>query len=177
MIISNWQVRGGKYCCLIVLDRDGTLIFDSGYVHKVEELEFIPGVLEALKMAQNHNALIYIVTNQGGIGLEKFDLSDYLIFNKALIDELLANSINIDCVIACPHHQKSAMGVYRECECRKPKSDMLKCAITLSGIERKKVAVFGDSERDLQMAKDLGVTSFLVHNNLKDQIQAWIDSH
>ena len=177
MIISNWKPSNKDICCLIVLDRDGTLIHDAGYVHKVEELEFIPGVIEAMQLAQNHKALIYIVTNQGGIGLEKFNLDQYLIFNEAFIEKLESENISIDCVIACPHHQNSNKRIFRDCECRKPKSEMLKLAMKLSGVNQEKVAVFGDSERDLIMAKNLEVASFSVKNNLRDQIQTWIENH
>jgi len=51
----------------VILDRDGTLIFDSGYVYRVEDFKLLPGVIEGLKSLSKQFIFI-IITNQSGIG-------------------------------------------------------------------------------------------------------------
>lgn len=51
----------------IFLDRDGTLIEDSGYAYRIKDLKIYPGVFEGLKLLQK-DYLFFIITNQPGIG-------------------------------------------------------------------------------------------------------------
>lgn len=51
----------------VFIDRDGTINFERSYVHKVEDFEFIPGALEALKLLTRNGIKIYLITNQAGI--------------------------------------------------------------------------------------------------------------
>lgn len=59
----------------VFLDRDGTINKDFGYVHEKEQLEFIPGALDALKKFQQHEFKLIIITNQSGIGRGYFPCS------------------------------------------------------------------------------------------------------
>ncbi len=68
----------------IFLDRDGTINVDHGYVYKVEKLELLPGVLEALKIFKEAGFIFIVITNQSGIGRGYYTLEDANIFNKAL---------------------------------------------------------------------------------------------
>ena len=52
----------------IFLDRDGTINVDKKYLHKIEDFEFLPGVLDGMKMLQNAGYLLIVITNQSGIG-------------------------------------------------------------------------------------------------------------
>ena len=50
------------------LDRDGVINVDHGYVHKVDEFEWVPGVLEAARALKDAGYVLVVVTNQFGIG-------------------------------------------------------------------------------------------------------------
>ncbi len=63
----------------LFLDRDGTLIVDHEFVHKIEDLEFFPGVIEALCSLPQSTKLI-IITNQAGIGRGIFTEQQYFSF-------------------------------------------------------------------------------------------------
>ncbi len=54
----------------IFLDRDGTIIIDKGYLYKISDLEFIPGSIEALKMLNDADFKLFIISNQSGIARE-----------------------------------------------------------------------------------------------------------
>ena len=52
----------------IFLDRDGTLIIETGYLHEPEKVELIPGAGEAIRKLAKGGFELFIATNQAGIG-------------------------------------------------------------------------------------------------------------
>ncbi|MHA1461009.1 MAG: HAD-IIIA family hydrolase, partial [Promethearchaeota archaeon] len=60
----------------IILDRDGTLIEDKDYAYKIEDFKLLPGAIEGLKLLQQ-DYLLFIVTNQSGIGRGYYSESDF----------------------------------------------------------------------------------------------------
>ena len=52
----------------IFLDRDGTLIVETDYLHEPEKVELIPGAGEAVQRLADGGFELFIVTNQAGIG-------------------------------------------------------------------------------------------------------------
>ena len=50
----------------VFLDRDGTINVDKHYLHKIEDFEFLPGAIEAIKSLKNAGYLIIVVSNQSG---------------------------------------------------------------------------------------------------------------
>jgi len=79
----------------IFLDRDGTLNVDQGYVHKIEDFELLPGVIEGLSLLKE-DYLFFIITNQPGIGKGLITWADFSIFLGRLITELQQNDIIIE---------------------------------------------------------------------------------
>ena len=53
----------------IFLDRDNTLVHDDGYIYEIEKFAWINGATAALKRFHEANIPVFIVTNQGGIGV------------------------------------------------------------------------------------------------------------
>ena len=51
----------------IFLDRDGTLNIDHGYVHEIDQFQFIDGSIDTLKKLKEMGYLLVLVTNQSGI--------------------------------------------------------------------------------------------------------------
>lgn len=103
----------------ILLDRDGTLNRDEGYVHKVEHFELLPGVIEGLQMLKE-NYLFFIITNQSGIGKGYYEFPDFWKFNNRLTDTLTEHGITIERTYVCPHKKEE------NCNCRKPKQKFIK---------------------------------------------------
>ena len=75
----------------IFFDRDDTLIHDSNYMYKIEQLNFIDGVFKTLKELQDRNYLLFIVTNQSGIGRGYFEEKDMHNFNN----HMFLDNVNI----------------------------------------------------------------------------------
>ena len=60
----------------VFLDRDGTLNKDTGYVHRKEDWQWLPGVPEALKRLRAVGYVLVVVSNQSGIARGFYDHED-----------------------------------------------------------------------------------------------------
>ena len=72
----------------LFLDRDGTLVDDPGFVHKVEDFKLLQGVIEGLKILSK-KFIFVIITNQSGIGRGVYTEKDMDKFNEKLVNELI----------------------------------------------------------------------------------------
>ena len=72
----------------LFLDRDGTIIEDTHYLHKPEEVRLIPGVAEALTIALKKKYSLFLFTNQSGIGRGYYTLADAIACNNEMIEQL-----------------------------------------------------------------------------------------
>lgn len=133
----------------IFLDRDGTINEDVGYLCSLENLKFIPRAFEALRLLQERYVL-FIVTNQPGVGKGAFSEADLLEFNRKIGDILLNEGIRIRKTYYCPHLKED------DCMCRKPSVHFLKQAEKEFGMDLKKSFVIGDHPHDMEMAKNAG---------------------
>ena len=139
----------------IILDRDGTLIQDPGYVHKIEDFKLIDKVIGALNLLRN-NFKFFIITNQSGIGRGFFTLKDFEKFNNYLIDILKKNDIIIKKTYICPHHPDE------KCQCRKPNTKFIKDIERKFNIDLKDSWVIGDHPHDVEMGKKAGCKTIYV---------------
>jgi D-glycero-D-manno-heptose 1,7-bisphosphate phosphatase len=55
------------------LDRDGVLNVDSGYIHQIEQLEWIVGAAEAVRLINEAGFYVFVVTNQSGVARGLYD--------------------------------------------------------------------------------------------------------
>jgi len=133
----------------IYLDRDGTLNFDPGYVHKLEDFKLLPGVIEGLQLLKE-DYLFFIITNQSGIGKGLYSWSDFTIFQGRLITELVDNGIQIEKTYVCPHTPED------NCECRKPKTFNLDKSVRDYKIDLKNSWVIGDHPSDVALGINAG---------------------
>ena len=124
------------------LDRDGTLVRDGGYVHRLEEYVLLPGVVPALRRLAAAGFELAIVTNQSGIGRGLYDEAAYLRFEAHLEADLARQGVTIAASFFCPHRPDEG------CACRKPAPGLFRSA-------------------EAALAADLGA-SFCIGNELRD---------
>ncbi len=147
----------------IFLDRDGTIIADKGFVHKKEDLELLPGVAQAIKMAKEAGFLVVVVTNQSGVARGFFSEKEVRDFNAHLKRTLAEQGAEIDAFYYCPHHPQAPLADYRlECNCRKPRPGMLLRAAQEMGINLSQSWMIGDSPRDVEAGKRAGCKTLLL---------------
>lgn len=136
----------------IILDRDGTLNVDPGYVHKVEDFELLPGVIEGLNLLKK-DYIFFIVSNQSGIGRGYYEEKDFWNFTNHLLSELQKQDIKIEKVFFCPHHPDV------NCDCRKPNTKFLDEILAEYDIDLKKSWMIGDHPSDVQFGVNAGINS------------------
>ena len=72
----------------LFLDRDGTLIVDKHYLHDPAGVELLPGVREGLGRARDLGYLLFLFSNQSGIGRGFYTMEDALRVN-ARMEEMI----------------------------------------------------------------------------------------
>ena len=58
------------------LDRDGVLNVDRGYAHKPEDIEMIPGAAAAVRLLNEADYYVFVVTNQSGVARGLYSEAD-----------------------------------------------------------------------------------------------------
>ena len=149
----------------LFLDRDGVInvrIID-GYVTKIEEFEFLPGVIEAFKIFKNKFNRIIVVTNQQGVGKGLMTEDDVKEVHDFMINEVENHDGKIDKVYFCPQ-LKSVPDNYR-----KPSPKMAYMAKEdFPEIDLSKSIMIGDMNSDVEFGKNAGMmTVFIGDNELK----------
>jgi D-glycero-D-manno-heptose 1,7-bisphosphate phosphatase len=82
----------------LFLDRDGIINIDHGYVSKIENFTFSEGIFELLELFIKKGYLLFIVTNQSGIGRGYYTLDDFTILNQWMLKTLKSKNIEIQSV-------------------------------------------------------------------------------
>ena len=136
---------------VIFLDRDGVINKEVGYLHKIEDFEFIDGVFKACLYFQSLNYQIIVITNQSGIGRGYYDEGDFHIVNNWMLEQFKNQGIKILNVFFCPHDPES------NCDCRKPKPGMFNQANDKYGIDMENSWLIGDKEADIASANAAGI--------------------
>lgn len=141
----------------VFLDRDGTVNRDTGYVKTPEELEVLPGAVEAIARLNRAGARVVLLTNQSGIG-RGFLTAEGLDAIHAKLRRLLeAGGARLDAVYYCPHHPDDG------CRCRKPQPGLVERAIAELSLDPSGIVyVVGDQRRDVELARGIGARSVLV---------------
>lgn len=137
----------------LFLDRDGTLNIEKNYVYKIEDFDFVDGIIELIKTYQQKGFLIFIITNQAGIARGFFTEQDYQHLTDWMINKLKSFDIQIAKVYHCPHHPD----VTGECKCRKPKPGMILQAINEFNINPSESVLIGDKKSDILAGQNAGV--------------------
>ncbi len=141
----------------LFLDRDGTVNIDHGYVHTREQFEFIDGVFDFCRRAQEKGYLIIIITNQSGIARGYYSEDDYKKLTDWMISEFAANGVTVTDVLHCPELSGPD---------RKPEPGLFLKARDKWHIDMASSVSIGDKPRDIEAASRAGVgTNILFDGN------------
>ena len=146
----------------VFFDRDGVLNREVGFAYRPEEIEWTPGVAEAIRLANEAGHLAFVVTNQSGIARGYFGEADLESLHRWMTDTLAAQGARIDGFAWCPHHPEGIVAAYTSvCDCRKPAPGMILRLIAEHDIDPARSILIGDRETDLQAAEAAGVRGLL----------------
>lgn len=80
----------------IFLDRDGTINVDHGYVHEIDNFEFIDGVIDAMRELKKMGFALVVVTNQSGIARGKFTEAQFETLTEWMDWSLADRDVDLD---------------------------------------------------------------------------------
>ena len=113
----------------VFTDRDGTLNPDFHYLSEPDRYEFLPGVVEGIRLLREHGFLVICVTNQSGVGRGYFTRERLEEIHARIRDRLKPHGTEIDAFYYCPHRPEDG------CRCRKPSTELFERAVAEWGID------------------------------------------
>lgn len=148
------------------LDRDGVINRDTGYLHRWEDFEFLPGVLGAMKRLHDAGHALVVVTNQSGIARGFYSEDDYQALTAQMRRAMEAAGAPPLAVYHCPHHPAGRVPAFAiDCDCRKPRPGLLLHAAQEHGLDLHSSFMVGDKLADVQAARAAGAgRAFLVRS-------------
>ena len=150
----------------LFLDRDGVINIDHGYVHKIEDFDFIPEIFDICHTAQKQGYKIFVVTNQGGIARGYYTVETFEKLTKWMEQEFLKQDIGITKTYFSPFHEQGIIPEFSKPSFdRKPNPGMLIKAADEFNIDLSESLLIGDSLTDIEAGRNAKLkTSFLIKN-------------
>lgn len=151
----------------IFLDRDGTVNRYVGFLTDIEQFELEDRAAEAIRLLNQSDYLVIIVTNQPVVARGEVTLDELNRIHQKM-ETLLGNKgAYLDGIFFCPHHPNSGFfGEVKElkirCSCRKPEPGMLFRAAEDYGIDLTDSWMIGDGEIDIEAGKAAGCRTVLL---------------
>ena len=141
----------------VFLDRDGILnkTYFQGKIpippSNLDEVEIIPGVIEAIKLFSENNFLPVVITNQPDIsrGVNTVEIVES-------INQKIGDLTGINHFYICPHDDQHM------CSCRKPKPGLIHLSASELTLELTGSIMVGDRWRDVAAGQALNLTSYFV---------------
>jgi len=147
----------------VFLDRDGTLNEDVGYPRRFEAIHVFPESFEAVRLLNQADFLVIVVTNQSGIGRGLLTEAELVSIHQKMASLFQERGARIDAFYYCPHWIESFDPRYRQvCSCRKPGVGMGEKAALDFQLDLNQCFMIGDKLDDILFGRRLGARSILV---------------
>jgi D-glycero-D-manno-heptose 1,7-bisphosphate phosphatase len=134
----------------VFLDRDGTLIRETGYLADPDGVELLPGVARALRNLVEAGYPLVVVSNQSGIGRGMFPASRVHAVMARLRERLREHGVELTSIRFCPHRPED------DCPCRKPRPGMLELAAEDLDLSLRDSVTIGDKLIDAATGRNAG---------------------
>lgn len=158
----------------ILLDRDGTIIVDHGYVGSVERVEFIDGAAEAIARFNRARIPVAVLSNQAGVARGLYGLDDVARVHQYIADQLELRGAHVDLFVYCPYHPAGVVPAFaRTSEDRKPGPGMAKAAQSKLNLDLTASWVVGDRAEDIGLAEAVGASAIYVGPGRMERDRVW----
>jgi len=143
----------------VILDRDGTVVIDRGYLDDPAGLEFLPGAAQGLRQLYERGHPLVVITNQSGVGRGRLTLERAEEINERLAAMVRDAGAELAGVYLCPHRPDEG------CACRKPGTQLLLQAARELGFAAADSVVIGDKATDIELGRRVGALTMLVSHD------------
>jgi histidinol-phosphate phosphatase family protein len=158
----------------ILLDRDGTIIVDHGYVGSVDRVEFIEGSAEAIASFNRAAIPVAVVTNQSGVARGLYGIDDVTRVHGYIAKRLAERGAHVDLFIYCPYHPDGTVQAFaRTSEDRKPGPGMARAAKAALNLDLSASWVVGDRPEDVGLAEAIGASAIYLGSSGFDRPGVW----
>ena len=149
----------------LILDRDGVVNEDSGYLHRIEDCRFVEGIFALTHAFARRRFAIVIVTNQSGIGRGLYGEADFARLMEWMRAEFERQGVSLAGIYHCPDAPDTPhLSTWRGQPLRKPGAGMfLKAADELS-LDLARSWTVGGEARDIQAARAAGVGALVLYD-------------
>jgi D-glycero-D-manno-heptose 1,7-bisphosphate phosphatase len=161
----------------VFLDRDGVITAEKSYITKKEDLELINQVPEAIKIFNEKDYKVIVVTNQSAIARGLCTEEEIIEINNYLTQLLNKHGAKIDKFYYCPHHPEMRWDIpefakkYRiKCDCRKPLPGMILKAQKDFNINLKESWMVGDMITDIIAGKSAKCKTIMIESKNNNKI-------
>ncbi len=146
----------------VFFDRDGVLNVDTGYLYRIEDFHWIDGAKEALTYLTEKDYLIFVVTNQSGVGRGYYTEADVKRLHLWMCREAKAAGAVITDVYYCPYIEGAKIRQYdKKSYWRKPEPGMILAAAQDYDFDLSRSYMIGDRPRDVECAENAGMRGYL----------------
>ncbi|NRD73686.1 D-glycero-beta-D-manno-heptose 1,7-bisphosphate 7-phosphatase [Shewanella sp. VB17] len=143
---------------VVFLDRDGVINIDHGYVHMIDDFEYVEGVFDACRSLKEMGFTLVVVTNQSGIARGMYTEEQFHTLTEWMDWNFIDQGVELDGIYFCPHHATKGVGEYKQdCDCRKPKPGMMISAAEFLQLDLSQSVMVGDKRDDMLAAKAAGI--------------------
>lgn len=158
----------------IFLDRDGTINRYVGFLRNVSQMELEPQAAEAIRLINESEYLAIVITNQPVIARGEVTFSELDQIHNRMYTLLGKEGAYVDGLYFCPHHSdKGFEGEVTElkfdCDCRKPKTGLIKKAVADFNIDLSDSWFVGDTNIDVQTGINAGTHTILLNSGDPDK--------
>jgi D,D-heptose 1,7-bisphosphate phosphatase len=158
----------------ILLDRDGTIIVDHGYVGSIDRVDFITGAADAIAGFNRAGVPVAVVTNQAGVARGFFGIDDVARVHEYIAERLAEDEAHVDLFAFCPYHPAGVVDAFtRTSEDRKPRPGMAKAAQAALNLDLTASWVVGDRHEDIGLAEEIGASAVYVGSGRCDRPGVW----
>ena len=142
----------------LFLDRDGVVVEEVKYLHRVADLRLLPGAADLVKRAREAGLAVVLVSNQSGIDRGLYGWDDYDAVEAEIDRRLAAAGARVDARAACGFHPDFTPG-WDESHAywRKPGPGMLDLAADRLGLDLGRSWLVGDMATDARAARAAGL--------------------
>lgn len=144
---------------ILFLDRDGTLILDRDYLNDPQQVEYLPGVFQGLRLLRDAGFHFLIVTNQSGLARRRVDYDQMLAIHHRIRFDLAREGIDLGSVYYCPHLPNSQHPL------RKPQPGMIELGLKEHSGDRQSSWMMGDRWSDMEAGFRAGLHLALIRQD------------